>query len=199
MLRPRHPKTVWNNDTQGGFTAVELMVTVTILAILAALAVPSFTPLIERWRMRQITEELQSTLYLARAEAIKRGGNITIVRTLGDSGCSDISASPALWDCGWQVLFTTPGTTPGTPTTTNLQRASAPSRTHIQLRDGQGRVIDTSTPISIDRWGQITLGSNTSFDFLIYPSSSSSTNTTKLCVLASGRIKRLDIGSDPCT
>lgn len=192
MPRSRHPQTVRNNCTQGGFTAIELMVTVTILAILAALAIPSFTPLIERWRMRQITEELQSTLYYARAEAIKRGGNISIVRTLGDSGCSDISASPALWDCGWQVLFTASGTT------TNLQRASAPSRTHIQLRDGQGRAIDTSTPINIDRWGQISLDTSHSFDFLISPENSSSTTTAKLCVLAGGRIKRLNTGSDSC-
>jgi type IV fimbrial biogenesis protein FimT len=194
MPRSRHPKTTRNNFTQGGFTAIELMVAVTILAILAALAVPSFTPLIERWRMRQITEELQSTLYYARAEAIKRGGNISIVRTLGDSGCSDISSSPALWDCGWQVLITTPGTN----TTTNLQRASAPSRTHIQLRDGQGRAIDTGTPINIDRWGQISLGTSSSFDFLISPANSSSTDTAKLCVSAGGRIRRLNIGSDSC-
>ena len=68
----------------------------------------TFTPLIERWRMRQITEELQSTLYLARAEAIKRGGNITIVRTLGDSGCSDISASPALETVSIHTYFCIP-------------------------------------------------------------------------------------------
>lgn len=54
------------------------MVTIAILAILAALAAPSFSPIIERYRTRQVAENLQSTLYYARSEAIKRGSGITI-------------------------------------------------------------------------------------------------------------------------
>ena len=61
-----------------GFTAIELMVTIGIAAILAALAAPSFTGLMERWRVRQAAEGLQSTLYYARSEAIKRGGNVVM-------------------------------------------------------------------------------------------------------------------------
>ena len=68
---------------QQGFTAIELMVVVSIVAILAALAAPSFTPLIERWRVRSAIEHLTSTLYFARSEAIKRGGGITIDASSG--------------------------------------------------------------------------------------------------------------------
>lgn len=56
-----------------GFTAIELLVTIAILAVLAALAAPSFTPSLERWRVMQATEQLKSTLYFARSEAIKQG------------------------------------------------------------------------------------------------------------------------------
>ena len=35
-----------------GFTAIELMVTVAVLAVLAAIAAPSFKPLFERWQVR---------------------------------------------------------------------------------------------------------------------------------------------------
>ena len=53
-----------------GFTMIELMTVVAIMAILLALAGPSFTPLIERWRVRDSAETLTSTLYYARSEAI---------------------------------------------------------------------------------------------------------------------------------
>ncbi len=59
-----------------GFTTIELMMVVAIMAILVALAGPSFAPLIERWRVRDAAESLTSTLYYARSEAIKRGGRI---------------------------------------------------------------------------------------------------------------------------
>lgn len=50
--------------TMQGFTAIELMVVVSIIAVLAALAGPSFTQMIESWRVRDATESLSSTLFL---------------------------------------------------------------------------------------------------------------------------------------
>ena len=67
--------------SSSGFTAVELLVTIAILAVLAALAAPSFAQILEKWRIRQINEALQSSLYLARSEAIKRGGNVVVKKT----------------------------------------------------------------------------------------------------------------------
>lgn len=47
-----------------GFTAIELLVTIAIAAILAALAGPSFKTLLDRWRVHDAQESMQSTLYL---------------------------------------------------------------------------------------------------------------------------------------
>ena len=72
-----------------GFSAIELMVVVSIISILAALAAPSFTPLIENWRVREASEQLQSTLYYARSEAIKRGGQVVIQKIPNNTnGCT---------------------------------------------------------------------------------------------------------------
>ena len=49
-----------------GFTLVELMVAVVVLAILAALAVPSFNDFFERGRVRNAAEDLVSLVSNAR-------------------------------------------------------------------------------------------------------------------------------------
>ncbi|MCL2524291.1 MAG: GspH/FimT family protein [Betaproteobacteria bacterium] len=63
-----------------------------ILAIVAAIAAPNFNRMIESWRVRQASETLSSTLYYARSEAIKRGGNVA-VKFLDSGGSS-----------GWEVV-----------------------------------------------------------------------------------------------
>ena len=70
----------WSQAHPGakGFTAIELMVVVAILAVLTTLAAPSFHLIIERWRVRQTVEGLQSTLQYARSEAVRRGGGVFI-------------------------------------------------------------------------------------------------------------------------
>ena len=61
-----------------GLTAVELMVVISLLAIIAGLAAPSFSGLLQRWRVQQSLEALHSAIHLARSEAVKRSGRIAL-------------------------------------------------------------------------------------------------------------------------
>jgi len=77
-----------------GFTLLELLVTMSILAILMAVAVPSFTRFIVNSQLRSTVSTLQTDVMNARAEAIKLAKPV-VVRPL-------VSATG--WASGWTAV-----------------------------------------------------------------------------------------------
>ena len=63
----------FNFGYQHGVTMIELMITITIVAILAAIALPSFSGTIERQRLRFAVETVVLDLRLARTTAVAQG------------------------------------------------------------------------------------------------------------------------------
>lgn len=78
----------------GGFTLVEMLATVSIMAILMSVAVPGMRDLLESQRLRSAAFDLIADLSLARNEALKRGANVTVLPQSGTD-----------WTTGWQVLL----------------------------------------------------------------------------------------------
>ena len=62
---------------------MELMITIAILAIVTALAAPSFSESIRRNKRISCTNQLVGTLQLARSEAVRRGQTITVTAPNG--------------------------------------------------------------------------------------------------------------------
>lgn len=88
---------------QDGFTIIELMITVTVAAIVLSIAAPSFRDALVRSRVSGTAIELQSALSLARAEALKLKLPVTICARASDTSCS----SGTTWSDGF-LLFQDP-------------------------------------------------------------------------------------------
>lgn len=75
-----------------GFTLSELVTTLAVTAILAALVAPSFTELIRNNRLETITNQLIASTQTARSYAVKGNARVTMSTTEG-------------WDNGWQIHY----------------------------------------------------------------------------------------------
>jgi type IV fimbrial biogenesis protein FimT len=87
-------------NIERGFTLIELMVTIAVLAILLGIAAPSFRDMTASSDLRGISNELITTLAQARSEAIKRGGRVTVCMSADGTACTATGG----WEQGW-IMF----------------------------------------------------------------------------------------------
>lgn len=100
-------------DTANGFTLIELMVTVAVLAIVIAVAIPSFTTLVNNNRLTAQANELLAGLILARTEAIKQNQSMVFCHSVNGTECSAVPVK------GWQGWLVH-GTIDNTPLATGI-------------------------------------------------------------------------------
>ena len=82
-----------------GFSLLELMITLLLLAIVTAIALPSFSNIIMRATLGSQARELMAGALMARSEAIKRNQVVTLCASSNGTSCTDDS-----WAAGWIVL-----------------------------------------------------------------------------------------------
>ena len=77
---------------RSGFTIIELMIVVAVVAVFVTLAVPSMRDMVLATQVRASASDLYQSVILARSEAIKRAANVDVVPNSGD------------WAQGWSVV-----------------------------------------------------------------------------------------------
>jgi len=84
-----------------GFTIIELIVTMTIIGIVAGIAVPFLKSMLLKDNVASLNNELMLSLKRARSEALARGADVTMCSSLDGASCSGGSGN---WHKGWIVF-----------------------------------------------------------------------------------------------
>jgi type IV fimbrial biogenesis protein FimT len=92
-------------DVNAGFSLLELMVTIAVAGVLAAIAVPSLTTFIQNSRQTSEANSLVMALDYARSEAVKEDANVEVCASTDGATCSG-NANPGGWGTGWIVETT---------------------------------------------------------------------------------------------
>jgi len=168
-----------------GFTLIELVVTITVAAILAAVAIPSMGNFISQTRLSGNVNEFIAATMLARSEAVQRSGAVTICRSTN----AETQASPVCdtsstdWTSGWIVYV---GTTLTTPSSTNIlaRQGAFPTGTSIAAALTSITYNATGAPVAVPQ-SSFAFTFNSQFSRLV-------------CFDPSGRTTALQSGATVC-
>lgn len=128
---------------QSGFTLIELMVTVAVLAILLTIGLPSFQSSLRSNRVSTASNGLLTAISLARSEAIRSTRGAGVCASADGSNCG------GTWNDGWLVWMDSNG-----------DGVKDGGENVIRYMQGGGKlsVAGTAQVLAFDRRGRITTG-----------------------------------------
>lgn len=106
--------------SQEGMTAIELLITISIVAILMAVAAPSFTSTLVKYRLSTNNSNLVADIVLARSEALRRSAPVSVCQSSNGTSCTGTG-----WGSG-RIVFVDSGTAGQIDTGDTVLKVTAP-------------------------------------------------------------------------
>lgn len=178
-------------NRQTGWTLVELVVVMSIAALLTALAVPSFRDQFTRTRLTTHSSTLLSSLLLARSEAIKRNVRVALCKSADGRTCITSGA----WEQGWLVFV---------DKNNDASRAEfEPIVMVVGPLSGAFKLVGNSSIANYVSYSpsgatQFTSGAFQAGTFTLCDGESSSGLARKIVINATGRARITQVGANVC-
>ncbi len=183
MQRLTAPKSVKTNVFQSapvrrapGFTLLELMITITILAVGLSLAVPSIRSISANNQVAAANNSILTAINLARSEAITRGNAVAVCPSSAGKRCNN-----GKWNAGWIVFDDSDGN--ASPAVAEIIRVNSRSET-VNRTGYAGSIIFRPD-------GTTTLGSNKTMT-ICYTDTSVSNKCRTITISRFGFVKSVD-------
>lgn len=171
--------------SSNGFSLIELMTALAVLLCLTLLGAPTFKQLHESWKVKQTTDSLSKTLYLARSMAIQQGGRIGIQKNAKGTGGCTLANTNQEWGCGWFIFVDENDDGKWQNSERKLQVFTPEPNTNVIHQSG-------GTNIKVDRNGMMSGLNAKGFVISPEPAGIGSPATRGLCMSSGGRIRVIE-------
>ena len=189
-----------NANESNGFTLLELMVVLAIVAILVTIAAPSFTAMIQSNTMSTTVNTFLADFRYARSESIRRGGGVVMCRSdapeIANPTCgTDSGLGNTGWATGW-IIFHDLDKNKQRDNNEPLLRVQSPITSMNSIIETTGPTNSTET-FQFKGNGRINPGSATTMQFGSLPQFKSEAQR-KICISPVGRVRVAGDGSTAC-